>query len=196
MSSKRAKWIFVTDASVLINLIHVDRLYLLGALLGYEFIVPPEVEAEVRVPSHFEALERAFDERHLCRQAFTTTEELALFTQYTEVIGRGEATCLAMAEVKGWHVASDERRKFMALANTRLGKGHVLNTPGLFVLGIQAKVISLEQADQDKLELEDHRFKMQFSSFREGTHNSPSTTRMQGRPRTLHGHQPPRAQEH
>ena len=40
----------MTDANVLINLIHVDRLRLLGALPGFEFIVPPEVESEVNIP--------------------------------------------------------------------------------------------------------------------------------------------------
>ena len=53
--------IVVTDANVLINLIHVGRLGLLGALPGYKFVVPPEVEVEVSVPKQAEAVARGFD---------------------------------------------------------------------------------------------------------------------------------------
>lgn len=37
----------VVDANVLINLAHLDRLDLLGALEGFDFVVPAEVRAEV-----------------------------------------------------------------------------------------------------------------------------------------------------
>ena len=50
------KRIVVTDTNVLINLIHVDRLSLLGALSGYDFVVPAEVESEVINPQHSAAL--------------------------------------------------------------------------------------------------------------------------------------------
>lgn len=39
--------IVVTDANLLINLIHVGRILLLGQLPGYRFVVPEEVVAEV-----------------------------------------------------------------------------------------------------------------------------------------------------
>ena len=165
MSSKKPKCIFVTDASVLINLIHVDRLDLLGALVGYEFIVPPEVEAEVRLPAHSQALARAFDAGHLRRQAFTSTDELALYAEHTHVIGRGEAACLAMAEVQGWYVASDEQHKFLKLVKERLGTGRILNTLRVFDLAICANVITAKEAYEDKLVLAE--LKMRLSSFRE-----------------------------
>ena len=68
----------MTDTNVLINLIHVDRLSLLGALSGYDFVVPAEVESEVITPQHFAALARAFDAAHLRRRPFSTVAELTL----------------------------------------------------------------------------------------------------------------------
>ena len=159
--------VVVADANVLINLIHVDRLGLLGALVGYEFVVPPEVEAEISIPDQVRTLAHAFDVGHIRRQAFTSTEELGIYAEHTRVLGRGEAACLAMAEVQGWYIASDEKRKFQKLAKERLGTGRILTTPGVFVLAICANLISVEEADMDKLELAEHRFKMRFSSFRE-----------------------------
>ena len=38
----------VVDANVLINLAHLDRLDLLGALEGFDFVIPEEVRQEVK----------------------------------------------------------------------------------------------------------------------------------------------------
>lgn len=167
MNSSQSKRIVVTDANVLINLIHVQRLGLLDSLSGYEFIVPPEVEAEVRVPTQARALELAFKSGHIKRQSLATTNELQLYANYARVLGMGEAACLAMAEVNGLYVASDERRKFLKLCEEKLGTGRLVNTPGIYVLAIRAHLLTVQQADSDKAVLEKRRFKMRFSSFAE-----------------------------
>lgn len=158
---------------MLINLIHVGRLDILGSLRGYEFIVPPEVEAEVSVPAQAAALASAFDAGHIARVSFTGTAELEVYAELVDVIGKGEAACLAMAVVQGWLVASDERRTFLRLAGERLGPGRVVNTAGIFVLAIRAGLLSVEEADDDKRALEGRRFQMRFTSFRDvlGTGN-------------------------
>lgn len=159
--------IVVTDANVLINLIHAGALRLLGALPGYRFVVPPEVETEVCIPAQARELARAFDAGHIERTSFSGTEELKAYAELVRTFGRGEASCLAMAKIRGWFVASDEQRRFLRLAEERLGRGRVLNTPGIFVLAIRAGVLTVEEADQYKRVLEEHRFKMRFSSFRD-----------------------------
>ena len=135
MSGSTRSRLVVTDANVLINLAHVKRLGLLGSLPGYEFVVPPEVEAEVTAPPQSSALEQAFGSGLVKRRSFTTTEELRLFAEHVKVIGSGEAACLAMAEVHGWYVASDERRKFLRLSIERLGTGRVFEHSGDFCVG-------------------------------------------------------------
>ena len=84
----------MTDTNVLINLIHVDRLGLLGALSGYGFVVPAEVESEVITPQHSAALARAFDAAHLRRRPFSSAAELTLYASYVRVVGKGEAAAL------------------------------------------------------------------------------------------------------
>ena len=157
----------MTDSSVLINLIHVDRLGLLGALPGLEFVVPPEVEAEVRVVTQAQSLARAIGKDYLRRRSFNTTAELQRYGQHVRVLGKGEAACLAMAQVHGCNVASDERGKFANLASFLLGEGRILNTPGVFILAIRANLMTVEEADGDKRALASSRFVMRFSSFRE-----------------------------
>jgi predicted nucleic acid-binding protein len=167
MAASRRTCVVVTDATVLINLAHVDRLDLLGRLPSYMFVVPPEVEAEVVVAEQATALENAFAAGHIARLSFAGTAELQVYADLVGVFGRGESACLALAEVQGACVASDERGRFRRLAEQRLGPGHILNTPGIYVLALRAGLLSVEEADHDKQTLETRRFRMRFSSFRD-----------------------------
>jgi len=50
-----------TDASVLINFLATNALFVLRYLKGYYFHVPLEVEAEITYPDEAERLARGFD---------------------------------------------------------------------------------------------------------------------------------------
>ena len=82
-------------------------------------------------------------------------------------MGPGEAACLGLAVMHGWLVASDEKRVFRREAQSRLGPGRIVNTAGIFLLAIRAGVLTVEEADSVKTELERHRFRMTFTSFRD-----------------------------
>ncbi len=159
--------VVVTDANVLINMIHTGRLDLLGSLGGYEFVVPEDVVAEMSFPEHAAELTKAFEAGHLERLSFAGTKELEIYADLVRVLGKDEAACLAMAQVQGCYIASDEKRRFLRLAEERLGPDRILNTAGIFVLAIRTEIITVEEADEAKQVLEGHRFKMRFSSFRD-----------------------------
>lgn len=167
MTADAPKRVVVTDANIIINLIHAGRLPLLGALQQYEFAVPEDVVYEIAVPSQREALEAAITGGLLRRETITAQHELARYAELRQVGGRGEAACLTMAESRGWLIASDEKRRFRREVLARLGPGRIVTTPGLFVLAIRAGVISVEEADDAKTVLERNRFRMGFRSFRE-----------------------------
>jgi predicted nucleic acid-binding protein len=159
--------VVVTDANVLINLIHAGCLDLLGSLTAFEFVVPDHVIAEITVPGQQQALQIAFTRGTIRQQSITDPRELATYAGLRRSMGSGEAACLAMAEVRGWLIASDEKRRFRREVIARLGEGRLVTTAGLFVIAIRAGVISVEDADQVKELLQRHRFRMAFRSFRE-----------------------------
>jgi predicted nucleic acid-binding protein len=130
--------IVVTDANIIINLIHAGRLALPGALPPYEFVVPEGVMSEIVDPVQREALEAAITAGHLRRETMTAPAELMRYAELREIVGKGEAACLALAESRGWLVASDEKRRFRREVLARLGSGRLVTTPGLFVLAIRA----------------------------------------------------------
>lgn len=155
----------LTDANVLINFAQVDRLSLLGALPDLDFCAPQEVLAEViREKTR---VEDALRLGHLRELLLDETGELALFVDFRRIMGMGEAACLAMAIHRGALIASDEKRVFKREAEARLGPGRLLNTPGLLVLAIRRGILTVDEADDLKRDLEASRFRMKFGSFRE-----------------------------
>jgi predicted nucleic acid-binding protein len=121
--------VVVTDANVLINLMHAGRLDLFGALTAYEFVVPDHVIAEITQPAQRQALEIAFTRGALRKQSIIAPKELATYADLRRIMGSGEAACLAMAEAPGWLIASDERRRFRREVIARLGCAHRVPRP-------------------------------------------------------------------
>lgn len=157
--------VVVTDANIIINLIHVDQLDLLVRLPGYQFVVPDQVVEEVTDPSQSCVLEKAIQRGVLTKEAVTDVEGLTLYAEFTRIMGRGEAACLTLAVTRGWLLASDEKRVLRREAVTRLGTGRLLNTPGIILLAIKAGLLTVEAADRARAILETRRFRMAFSSF-------------------------------
>jgi predicted nucleic acid-binding protein len=159
--------IVVTDANVLINLIHVKALSLLGSLDGYEFVVVEEVVAEITVAEQVAALTDAIANGWVKRERLEDVQSLTLFAQLSAVMGKGEAASLALAVTRNLDIACDEKRVFRREAVNRLGEHRILTTPGIFVLAIRAGAITVREADKAKALLAQRRFEMAFASFRE-----------------------------
>ncbi len=155
----------VVDASVLINFLILNRVDIPGALSGYRFIVPDAVHKEITRPDQQILLSDAFDANLFQKQKGADPNELRIFADLTEVMGVGEAACLAAAEHKGWLLASDERGLFLRIARERIGEHRILTTPEILLRTIKAGIITVEQADEAKAYLEKHRFRMKFDSF-------------------------------
>jgi predicted nucleic acid-binding protein len=159
--------IVVTDANVLINLMHVSRLGLLAKIPNHEFVVPEHVREEITIPEQRATLDAAVSEGWLKIEIIDDLEAITVFTELIAHIGRGEAACIAIAAKAGWLIASDEKRRFLRETTARIGAGSVITTVDLFVLAIKAGLLTVEDADADKVALEGRRFKVSIASFRE-----------------------------
>lgn len=159
--------VVVADANVIINFIHIGRLDLLGKLPGLRFVAPEHVVAEVVVAAQATALREAMERGDLEEATITEPQEIARYVQLTETLGKGESACLAIAESRGWMLASDERRAFRRTAIDSLGEQRLLTTPTLIVRAIRARLTTVAEADEWKELLEQQRFKTRFDSFEE-----------------------------
>jgi predicted nucleic acid-binding protein len=157
--------VIVTDANVLINLIHVGKLSLLAALDSYEFRIPNEVLAEISEPDQRSALEAALAAGYLRQITVESMEALELFAMLRDVMGQGEAACLALAATEGFHIASDEKKRFRRCAIELIGEARILRTESLLLEAIRTHSISVDEADECKRVLQARRYAMSFASF-------------------------------
>lgn len=154
-----AQRVVVTDTNVLINLIHVEALGLLGSLSA----------SKITRPEQTHALSVAMTHGWIRRVSLDKPEGTALFAELLRVVERGEAASLAWAVVENAVIACDEKRVFRREALVRVGEARMLTTPGIFVLAVRLKLLTVNQADRMKAVLEAKRFEMAFASFREVT---------------------------
>lgn len=156
-----------TDACILINLSRVHRLDLLGAMPPYVFCVPTEALREITYPEQQADVKDALDRGWIQEAHLEEITELRIFAKAHEQLGSGESACLALADARGWILATDDSKgakwkKVVTASNTK-----ILNTPGIFLLAIRQGIITVQQADEIKTELEGFRFRMGFVSFQD-----------------------------
>lgn len=156
-----------TDACILINLLRAHRLDLLGAVPPYVFCVPIEVLGEITYPDQQAELKEALDRGWIQEARLEAIEELQIFAQANEQLGSGESACLALAQTRTWILGTDDSKGIKWKKVVSASGLPVLNTPGILLLAIQQRVLTVEQADEIKALLEANRFRMGFASFRE-----------------------------
>ena len=159
--------IVVTDSNVLINLAHINRLDLLDRLPPFSFVVPQEVVKEITNVSQSELVQEAINSGSLREVQLDSIPELRIYAQLVRTLGSGEAACLALAESRGWLIASDEKRKSYREAMVRLGQDRIINTAGILLKAIRLNVLNVDEADEAKTFLAQRRFTMKFASFRD-----------------------------
>ena len=159
----------ITDANILINFIRIGREDILRRLRIYAFYLPEEVYEEITYPEQRLILDQALKERWLRKTAITDQDELRSYAQYSRQMGDGEAACLAIAIGRQWIMACDEQKKKLISREVQdnLGKGYLLNTPGILLKAIREGILTASQADAIKDTLAKNRFIMPFASFQD-----------------------------
>jgi predicted nucleic acid-binding protein len=159
--------VVVTDANVLINFIHLDRLTLLNRIPRHRFSVPEQVVDEITRPDQASALSASLTGDQLDRCDTSDRATFELFSRLCLRIDVGEAACIAIAFTAGHLVATDERRQAERIARQLLGEFRLLRTEDVIDRCIRAGLISISEADGFKSQLEARRYKMNFASFAE-----------------------------
>ncbi len=165
--SHSVETIVVADASVVINLLHVERLETMTRLLGTRFTLPEEVIAEVVHQEQRAALQAILDSGAIDRCSLDALSGSATLVELRDTLGLGELACLALAEQHGWTIAADERGRFKREALSRVGKDRLLRTQDLLLRAIRQQLMTVDEADKDKETLATKRCVMRFGSFRD-----------------------------
>lgn len=158
--------VVLADACVLINLVFTGRLSFCRDLPEKRFVIPQEVLVEIREPQR-SIVDSAIEDGWLSVERITAIATFQVFNQLTVGLGRGEAACISLAVENGWSIASDEKGRFRAEVKSRLRLERLMGTKELYLYAIQAGILTVAEADEDKRILEGNRFRMTFASFRD-----------------------------
>lgn len=162
--------ILVTDTSVLVNFLRIDRMALLRDL-PCQFLVTDHAASEVKdfYPEQVERYNAALATD--CIEACAVTDDVALqiFGRLTGTsrLGIGESATIALALTSGAGVAIDDRR---AINEARRIEANlpIFRTTDLVVEMIRCDLLKLSEADAMKFEWEtNHRFRIPIGSFSE-----------------------------
>ena len=159
----------ITDTNILINFTKINRMDILQKLHLYAFYIPEEVYEEITYPAQRLVLDQVLGERWLRKTEIADRNELRSYTRYTQKMGDGEAACLAIATRRRWIMACDEEKNKLISREIQheLGKGYLLNTPGILLKTIREGILTVSQADAIKDTLAQNRFVMSFASFQD-----------------------------
>ena len=162
--------ILVSDASVLINFLRIDRIDLID-VVSYEFMVTDHVADEISevYPEQQARYQAALDRGAVAQVSLTDPDELELFAMLAASgrLGKGECSAIARAIHRGCALAIDDRRATREATAARLDL-EIVRTQDLIVSMIKQNLLSIAEADAIKNEWEQrHRFRLTISSFAE-----------------------------
>ncbi len=162
--------IIVTDASVLINFLRIDRTDLLAGH-SHAFLATDHVAAEItdRYPDQQQRFAAAVAAGAISETRVTTPEEIRLFGSLFAAgrLGAGECSAIALAIHRRYILAIDDR-----LATTHARRAdttlRILATQSLVVSMIRQGLLDIAEADRIKQEwAARHRFRLKLTSFRD-----------------------------
>ena len=162
--------VLVSDTSVLVNFLRIDRMDLIGDV-SYEFFATDHVDDEI-TQSYAEQQERyqdALAEQVIVQVSLSEMSELDLFGKLSSSgrLGAGECSAIAYAVQRSYGLAIDDNRAAREAARVS-GDLTIIRTQDLIVRMIEEELLSVEEADTIKREWElHHRFKLKFDSFAE-----------------------------
>jgi predicted nucleic acid-binding protein len=159
-------WV-ASDTCILVNFLVIGRFDLFCRHKDYRMVITEHVQAELTEPGQQAVCQAAITAGDIDAIEITDLAELVLFAGLSARLGRGEAATIAVAQNRGWAVATDEGGRTRREIDTHLGPGRLLTTPGLILRAILNGTLTVAEADAIKADLAKHRFAMRFASFAE-----------------------------
>ncbi len=155
----------VCDTCILVNFARIERLDLLVEHRDYRFVVPEQVLDELIEPGQRILVDIALANGGLELVVSADLAEITRSVELRQHMDRGEAVAFAVAEHRGWLIATDEGRRTRRMIVEQLGAQRLLTTPAILLGCVRAGSLTVAGADVIKAQLEKQRFRMAFESF-------------------------------
>ena len=164
------KKILITDTSVLINFLNINKLSLLIEYPG-SFLITEHVIEEITIdfPEQQALLNSAINNNHLVVVKVDNESELKMYNELIKEgrLGSGECSAIACAVNRGFSLAMEDVRACKQAFKTK-SDIEILKTQDIILTLIMNEIISIEEADNLKqIWQTNFRFALKFNSFSE-----------------------------
>lgn len=164
------KDVIVTDTSVLINFLKIERLDLL-AKCSLDFFITEHVRNEITedYPEQLERFEHALKHSMLKEITVSESAELEIFSKLMEnrKLGVGECSAIAVATHRNYLLAIDDNLA-IKFALSFIASSKILRTQDLMIKMIHENLLDVLEADIILNDWSDlHRFRLKIDSFQD-----------------------------
>jgi predicted nucleic acid-binding protein len=137
------------DASLILTVSGGASFDLLWLNRRYEWLITPLVRRELKRQESRDPIEKAILSGRLRVVELDTTQprDMATWVQWTSWVDAGEAEAIALAIVRGWRIAIEDRQA-QRMLDRRVEPGRWINTTNLLVDAVHDKRLTVATADQ------------------------------------------------
>lgn len=162
--------IIITDSSVLVNFLAVDRMDLLAAHTN-QFVITDHVADEITYayPERYDRFMDSIRLGSITKISVNDPVEVELFMRLSSErrLGNGECSAIAVASHRGCTLAIDDR-KAIKRAHSLNHALAIVTTKDIIVDCIQQGILDVQTADSIKNDwAQNHKFSLNISSFQD-----------------------------
>ncbi len=141
----------ILDPILALHLADAGMLSQLGSIAGWEFVVPSQLFKEMGNGVGASAIEAAVQAGNLRSESSTEVRELGFYAEFRQRMGQAEATCLAIAQARGWSLASgDHGQAFRRIVQDQIGPDRLIDVETIRALVYRPPILPDTEVESNR----------------------------------------------
>lgn len=134
--------VIILDTCVLIHFANLDRFDILSKISNTKFITTENVILEITNETQLSKVKHCINSDLIKVVKLTDDEVMKDYFTLCKRLGKGEASCIALATVNNWKVCTDDKKRIPKTVQNRLSSNHLLTTDCLLSIGVSKGIIT------------------------------------------------------
>jgi len=137
--------VIILDTCVLIHFANLDRFDILSKISNTKFITTENVILEITNETQLQKVKLHINSNLIKVVKLTDDEVMIDYFTLCKRLGKGEASCIALATVNNWIVCTDDKKRVPKTVQNRLSSNHLLTTDCLLSIGVSKGILSKKE---------------------------------------------------
>lgn len=145
--------IIILDTCILIHFANLDRFNILKKMSDNEFLTTENVISEITNETQLKKVKHCINSGLIKVVKLIDTKVMEDYFNLCKRLGKGEASCIALATANNWIVCSDDKKRVPQTVRNRLGPNHLITTDSLIGIAVSKGIISEREKSEILKEL-------------------------------------------